>query len=135
MVKDAVPATVIEIETYMAAIGFSKQNDKGKYSNAEYIVWDLLPRNVLKDKEGDVFVVDAEIKNNKKQPSEYTKTYRFRHLRQNNGRLLLGLKKTDYFFALSSALKSSSSILKKFLFNTRLIFISISVFIAGLWKI
>ena len=62
MVKDAVPATVIEIETYMAAIGFSKQNDKGQYSNAEYIVWDLLPRNVLKDKEGDVFVVDAEIK-------------------------------------------------------------------------
>ena len=62
MVKDAVPATAIEIETYMAAIGFSKQNEKGRYSNAEYVVWDLLPRNVLKDKDGDVFVVDAEIK-------------------------------------------------------------------------
>jgi len=61
LVKDAVPATAVEIETYMAAIGFTKQNDEGKYANAEYEVWDLVPRNVLRDKDGDVFIIDAEI--------------------------------------------------------------------------
>ena len=33
LVKDSLPATPIEIQTYMAAIGFSKQNDEGRYSN------------------------------------------------------------------------------------------------------
>jgi hypothetical protein len=27
-----------------------------------YEVWDLVPRNVLKDNDGDIYVVDAEIK-------------------------------------------------------------------------
>ena len=62
LVKNAQPATNIEIETYMAAIGFSQMTDVGRYSNAIYEVWDLLPRNVLKDNEGDLFVIDAEIK-------------------------------------------------------------------------
>ena len=62
LVKNAQPATNIEIETYMAAIGFSKIADDGRYANAIYEAWDLLPRNVLKDKEGDLFVIDAEIK-------------------------------------------------------------------------
>ena len=62
LVKNAQPATNIEIETYMAAIGFSKMAADGRYANAIYEVWDLLPRNVLKDKEGDLFVIDAEIK-------------------------------------------------------------------------
>ena len=64
LVKDAVPATTVEIETYMAAIGFVKQNDEGRFVNAEYVVWDLVPRNVLRDKEGDVFIIDAEIARN-----------------------------------------------------------------------
>ena len=62
LVKNAQPATNIEIETYMAALGFSKITNDGHFSNAIYEVWDLLPRNVLKDKEGDLFVIDAEIK-------------------------------------------------------------------------
>ena len=62
LVKNAQPATNIEIETYMAAIGFSKIAGTGRYANTIYEVWDLLPRNVLKDKEGDLFVIDAEIK-------------------------------------------------------------------------
>ena len=62
LIKDAVPATAIEIETYMAAIGFIKQNDDGCYANDEYVVWDLVPRNVLRDKDGDIFIIDAEIK-------------------------------------------------------------------------
>lgn len=61
LVKDALPATAIEIETYMAAIGFVKQNKEGRFSNGIYDVWDLVPRNVLKDKDGDIFIVDAEI--------------------------------------------------------------------------
>ena len=61
LVKDSVPATAIEIETYMAAIGFTKQNDEGKFANNEFIVWDLVSRNVLRDKDGDIYVIDAEI--------------------------------------------------------------------------
>ena len=64
LIKDAVPATAIEIETYMAALGFSKQNDEGRYTNDEYVVWDLVPRNVLRDKDGDIFIIDAEIARN-----------------------------------------------------------------------
>lgn len=62
LVKDAVPATTVEIETYMAAIGFTKQNNEGRYANAEYEVWDVVPRNVLRDKDGDIYVIDAEMK-------------------------------------------------------------------------
>ena len=60
-VHGAIPATDVEIETYMAALGFSKLEAKGHYSNGEYEVWDLFPRNVLKDNEGDIYVIDAEI--------------------------------------------------------------------------
>ncbi len=62
LVKEAQPATPIEIETYMAALGFVKKNNEGRYANEMYEVWDLVPRNVLKDKDGDMYVVDAEIK-------------------------------------------------------------------------
>ncbi len=58
------PTPQIAIDTYMAAIGFDREDSEGRYSNAEYIVWDLVPRNVLRDRDGDVFVVDAEIKRN-----------------------------------------------------------------------
>ena len=62
LVKNARPATPIEIETYMAGIGFLKLNEKGRFSNDVYEVWDVVPRNVLKDEEGDIYIVDAEIK-------------------------------------------------------------------------
>ena len=60
LIKNAQPATTIETDTYMAAVGFTKI-DVGKYENQDYIVWDLLPRNVLKDSEGDIYIIDAEI--------------------------------------------------------------------------
>ena len=63
-VKDAEPTPQIAIDTYMAAIGFNREEAIGRYSNAEYTVWDLIPRNVLRDHDGDIFVVDAEIKRN-----------------------------------------------------------------------
>ena len=62
LVKDSIPATAIEIDTYMAALGFSKKNSEGRFINQDYEVWDLLPRNVLKDSDGDIYIVDAEIK-------------------------------------------------------------------------
>ena len=62
LVKDAVPATSVEIETYMAALGFLKMNNEGRFANNDYEVWDLVPRNVLKDADGDIFIIDAEIR-------------------------------------------------------------------------
>ena len=61
LVKNATPATSIEIETYMSAIGFTKQNNEGRFANVDYEVWDLVPRNVLRDKGGDIYIIDAEI--------------------------------------------------------------------------
>ena len=61
-VAEARPATQIMIDTYMAALGFEKTAEEGRFTNGMYDVWDLVPRNVLTDSEGDIFVVDAEIK-------------------------------------------------------------------------
>ena len=61
-IANAHPATKIMIDTYMAALGFEKTNEDGRFKNSRYEVWDLVPRNVLVDDEGDIFVIDAEIK-------------------------------------------------------------------------
>ena len=61
-VADSRPATQIMIDTYMAALGFEKTKSEGRFNNKTFEVWDLVPRNVLVDAEGDIFVVDAEIR-------------------------------------------------------------------------
>jgi len=61
LIKNANPATSIEIDTYMSAVGFTKTGT-GRYENQDYNVWDLLPRNVLKDSDGDIYIIDAEIR-------------------------------------------------------------------------
>lgn len=61
-VCNAKPATQIMIDTYMSALGFTKESEEGRYSNGTYLVWDVVPRNVLVDADGDMYVVDAEIK-------------------------------------------------------------------------
>ncbi len=61
-VCNAKPATQIMIDTYMSALGFTKENEVGRFSNNTYVVWDIVPRNVLVDADGDMYVVDAEIK-------------------------------------------------------------------------
>ena len=58
---EAHPATQIMIDTYMSALGFEKEGKAGRFSNSDFVVWDLVPRNVLVDKDGDMYVVDAEI--------------------------------------------------------------------------
>ena len=45
----------------MSALGFEKV-DEATFTNGEVIISDLYPRNVLKDKDGDLFVVDAEFR-------------------------------------------------------------------------
>lgn len=59
-IKDSVPASKVEIRYYLAALGFNYIED-GKFSNGTYLLKDILPKNVLKDNEGDLYVIDAEI--------------------------------------------------------------------------
>lgn len=60
LIKGGKPAQNNEIDCYMAAIGFEKL-DLGKFQNREFLVWDILPKNVLKDESGDIFIIDIEI--------------------------------------------------------------------------
>ena len=46
----------------MDALVLEKRTQDGRFRNSQYEVWDIVPRNVLVDAEGDIFVVDAEIK-------------------------------------------------------------------------
>ena len=62
LIKNANPTPQISIDTYMTALGFEKADGEGRFSNGSYLVWDVIPRNVLIDRDGDIFVVDAEIK-------------------------------------------------------------------------
>lgn len=52
-------ATPSEIENYMISLGFIKVNNS-TYKNKNIIISDLQSRNVLKDDDGDIYVVDAE---------------------------------------------------------------------------
>lgn len=54
-------ATPEDIDAYMNKLGF-KQTGEAAYSNGEYVISDLRPRNVLKDADGDIYVVDADFK-------------------------------------------------------------------------
>ena len=40
----------------------TQRKDSQQDVNSDYNVWDLIPRNVLRDNDGDIYVVDAEIK-------------------------------------------------------------------------
>lgn len=61
-ISDAHPANQEMIDTYMIALGFEKSSKEGHYTNNTYDAWDVVPRNVLVDEDGDLYVVDAEIK-------------------------------------------------------------------------
>lgn len=62
-------ATPEEIGNYMQALGFNKTGE-AEYSNGDVTISDLRPRNVLKDAEGDVYVIDADFKRNIPTPKE-----------------------------------------------------------------
>jgi hypothetical protein len=62
-VKNAEQATPFEINTYMESIGFQKI-DEAKFTNGQYTVYDLYPRNVLRDERGIIYVVDNIVREN-----------------------------------------------------------------------
>jgi len=71
-IKNAVFASTNEIDDYMNNLGFIKIEDyKYKINNIE--VWDLRPRNVLKDENGNIYIIDAEFKKIKKTKLEMKK--------------------------------------------------------------
>lgn len=48
-----------EIKSYMESLGFEQRTPESYY-NGEFLVYDLYPRNVLKDSNRTIYVVDAE---------------------------------------------------------------------------
>ena len=45
----------------MISRGFIPTGEDGKYSNGNILLWDIKPKNVLKNHEDTIFVIDAEI--------------------------------------------------------------------------
>ena len=62
-IANATEASPAQISDYMLSIGFEKIT-KSKYTNGDVTVSDLLPRNVLVDSDGDVYVIDDNVKKN-----------------------------------------------------------------------
>lgn len=60
-IENAESANLSDIEQYMKSLGFAKIDD-WTYENSDIIISDLKPKNVLKDADGDLYVIDAEIK-------------------------------------------------------------------------
>lgn len=60
-IDNAIPALPEEIDSYMKTLGFEKISD-WTYQYGNIILSDLKPKNVLKVKSGDLYVIDAEIK-------------------------------------------------------------------------
>ena len=60
-VPNATLSSPEEIDSYMRSLGF-KQTGEAAYSNGDVVISDLRPRNVLKDTDGDLYVVDADFK-------------------------------------------------------------------------
>ncbi|MDM1499071.1 LPD38 domain-containing protein [Myroides odoratimimus] len=62
-IEDATQASREEISNFMESLGFEKITDSS-FKNKDYIVSDLHPRNVLKDSNGSILVIDDIIKVN-----------------------------------------------------------------------
>lgn len=63
-IEKAHPADVSDIQNYMTSLGFT-QIDEWTYKADKIIISDLKPKNVLQDSDGDLYVIDAEIKSEK----------------------------------------------------------------------
>lgn len=62
-IQNAENAHLDEIARHMESLGFMPTDEKsGGWKNETYLVWDLLPKNVLVDRDGDIYVIDAEIR-------------------------------------------------------------------------
>lgn len=72
-VKETRDATEEEISDYMKNSGFEHVGES-KFKKDGIEVWDLKPRNALKDKDGNIYIVDAEFKETKSNPKTETPT-------------------------------------------------------------
>lgn len=63
-IEKAHPAEISDIQNYMTSLGFT-QIDEWTYKADKIIISDLKPKNVLQDSDGDLYVIDAEIKSEK----------------------------------------------------------------------
>ena len=61
-VQNARLASPDEIDSYIRSLGFEPTGNEAEYGNGEIVVSDLRPRNVLKSENGNIYVVDAELK-------------------------------------------------------------------------
>ena len=52
----------------MTSLGFAREGE-ASYGNGDVTISDLRPRNVLKDGDGDIYVVDAEFRENDHSPA------------------------------------------------------------------
>jgi hypothetical protein len=61
---DGINATQREIDDYLSSVGFHKttisDGEKG-WTNGKYELWDAEPRNVLKDKNGNLYFIDTVV--------------------------------------------------------------------------
>jgi len=62
-IEKATQASPKEIADFMISLGFEKINDTS-FTNGEYTVSDLFPRNVLKDENDIIYVVDNIVAKN-----------------------------------------------------------------------
>lgn len=67
-IENSTFATPEEIDRYMQSLGF-EQTGEAEYSGGDVVISDLRPRNVLKDTDGDIYVVDAEFKKKESENS------------------------------------------------------------------
>lgn len=68
-IPNASQASQAEIESHMESLGFKKVNEH-TFSNEQYTVSDLRPRNVLKDEEGNIHVIDDIVRENETTSNE-----------------------------------------------------------------
>lgn len=59
-------STPEEIDAYMQSLGFH-QTGEAEYSNGDVTISDLRPRNVLRDADSDMYVIDAEFRRNERK--------------------------------------------------------------------
>jgi len=68
-VANAIGASLEQIAEHMNLLGFEKKTDS-KFSNGKIIVSDLLPRNVLINDKGSIYIIDNYVRRNEARNSE-----------------------------------------------------------------
>lgn len=70
-IPNLIKAEPKEIDLFMERLDFNKTTPQS-YVNDTYLVFDLFPRNVLKDTDGNLYIIDAEFRDIEKLQQENT---------------------------------------------------------------